>query len=417
MSSRPSPSQDPMILSAILGAIGSRGVMSRAELARVLSVSSAAVTQACKVLLARGLLSELDTVPSGGGRPARQLGLAGSAGTAIGVKITADHLAVVQAGLDGTIENAVTVPFAAERPDAIDRLAHALDEVIGAFPGRHLGIGIGVPGSVDTRASGIVEAPTLGWSDAQVGPILRARTGLPVLVDNDVNTIAVADRLYGVGRNHQSYLVVTIGRGTGCGVVIDGAVYRGAAGGAGEIGHTRIDVEGPVCSCGARGCLDQYIGDPALVRTARERGVIGERDGHDALVAAARAGDPGALDIFATAGRLLGHALANVVQVLDPEVVVLLGEGVDAWSFWEDSFEFAFRANLMPSRRGMPFLVEPWTDDRWALGAATLVLSAPFDTDGIGGEQGRLVRARLRSGDTTTRQASAPSARQAARVQ
>lgn len=389
-----------MILSAILGAIGSRGAMSRAELGRALNVSSAAVTQACKVLLARDLLSELDTVPSAGGRPARLLGLTGSAGTAIGVKITADHLAVVQAGLDGTIENAVTVPFVAERPDAIDRLAHELDEVIRTFPGRKLGIGIGVPGSVDTRASGIVEAPTLGWSDAHVGPILRARTGLPVLVDNDVNTIAVADRLYGVGREHQSYLVVTIGRGTGCGVVIDGAVYRGAAGGAGEIGHTRIDVDGPPCSCGARGCLDQYIGDPALIRTARERGVIGDRDGHEALLAAARAGEPGALEIFATAGRLLGQALAGAVQVLEPEVVVLLGEGVDAWSFWEDSFEFTFRAHLMPARRGMPFLVEPWTDDRWALGAATLVLSAPFDTDGLGGEQGRLVRALLRNGDS-----------------
>jgi predicted NBD/HSP70 family sugar kinase len=394
MPARPSP-QDPMIQSAILGILGTRGATSRAELARLLDVSSATITQLSKVLIARGLVTELDTTPSNGGRPARLLGLVRSAGSAVGVKVTADHVAVVQVGLAGTIEASRTVPFKSGRPDALDRLAHLLDDAIGDMSGHLLGVGVGIPGSVDSRASGIVDAPTLGWTDARVGASLRARLGLPVLVENDVNALAVADRLYGAGRDHRSYLVVTIGRGIGCGVVIDGVVHRGASGGAGEIGHLVVDPSGPTCECGSRGCLETLIGDEALVRAARASGAIGARAGRRQLVAAAREGKAEAVAVYADAGRALGLALSGVVQVLDPEAVVLLGEGIDAWSFWEPGFELAFRAGLMPSRRGIPFVVEPWSDDQWALGAAALVLSAPFDMVGMGGDQGRLVRARL----------------------
>jgi predicted NBD/HSP70 family sugar kinase len=391
-----------MIQSAILGVLGTRGATSRADLARLLDVSSATVTQLSRILIARGLVTELDTTPSSGGRPARLLGLVRSAGSAVGVKVTADHLAVVQAGLAGTIESAVTIPFGSGRPDALDQLTHLLQDAIAGMTGHLLGVGVGIPGSVDSRPSGVVEAPTLGWSDARVGPILRARLGLPVLVENDVNALAVADRLYGAGREHRSYLVVTIGRGVGCGVVIDGVVHRGATGGAGEIGHIAVDPAGAGCECGSRGCLETLIGDEALLRTARDRGAIQDQDGRDQLLTAARSGSEAAQQVYAEAGRALGRALAGVAQVLDPEVVVLLGEGIDAWPFWESGFEFAFRSSLMPARRGIPFVVEPWSDDQWALGAAALVLSAPFDVVGLGGDQGRMVRARLAKSAAST---------------
>lgn len=386
---------DSLVQSALLGLLGTRGPTSRADLARALDVSSATVTQVSKSLISRGLVTELDTTPSRGGRPARLLGLVRSAGTAIGVKVTADHLAVVEVALDGTIESSQIVAFDSTQPDALDRLAHSLQAAVGQAAGQLLGVGVGIPGSVDSRASGVVEAPTLGWSDAQVGPILGARLGLPVLVENDVNALTVADRLYGAGRDHRCYVVVTIGRGVGCGVVIDGTVHRGASGGAGEIGHIAVAADGPECECGSRGCLEAYVGEGALLRAARDRGVIAAGAGIAELLAAARGGTAAAREIYATAGTVLGRTLAGVVQILDPEVVVLLGEGIDAWEFWESGFEYAFRSSLMPNRRGIPFVVEPWADDRWALGAASLVLSAPFDHAGAGGDQGRMVRERL----------------------
>lgn len=386
-----------VVPSAILGLLGTRGPSSRADIARTLSVSPATVTQITKELIARNLVEELDSVPSQGGRPARLLGLVRSAGGAIGAKVTADHVAIVDVQLDGTVQTSTSQPFDATSPDALDRLCRILGSAVEAHEGQLLGVGVGIPGSVDTQGSGVVDAPTLGWSDAQVGPMLRAALGVPVLVDNDVNTLAAAERIYGVGRHHSSYLVLTIGRGIGCGIVIDGNIYRGANGGSGEIGHIPVSDDGPDCACGARGCLEAIIGDAALVAEATARDVVGKRGTTADLLEAARANNVAAHEIYRNAGVILGRALAGVIQMLDPEVVVILGEGVSAWSFWEQGFEQSFRRHLMPSRRGIPFVVEPWTEDQWALGAASLVLGTPFDGSGNAGEQGRLVRARLHS--------------------
>lgn len=397
MSHTVGPARGDVVPAAILGLLGTRGPSSRADIARTLNVSPATVTQITKELIARALVEELDSVPSQGGRPARLLGLGRSAVGAIGAKVTADHVALVDVQLDGTVRSSISEPFDPTAPDALDRLCRILGSAVATREGQLLGVGVGVPGSVDAQASGVVDAPTLGWSDAQVGPMLRAALGVPVLVDNDVNTLAAAERIYGVGRDHSSYLVLTVGRGIGCGIVIDGTIYRGANGGAGEIGHISVSDDGPDCACGARGCLEARIGDAALISQAIASGAIGEQGTSVDLLSAARANDGAALEIYQNAGVLLGRALAGVIHTLDPEVIVILGEGVDAWSFWEHGFEQSFRRHLMPSRRGIPFVVEPWTEDKWALGAASLVLGSPFDASGNTGEQGRLVRARLHS--------------------
>jgi len=393
-STRPAARGD-LMPSAILGLLGTRGPSSRADVARALDVSPASVTQVTKELIARGLVAELEHAPSQGGRPARLIGLVRAAGGALGAKVTADHVAIVDVDLDGTVRSSTTHPFNPDAPDALDALGHILGSAVDDHSGQLLGIGVGIPGSVDSQASGIVEAPTLGWSDAHVGPVLRSALGVPVLVENDVNTLAVAERLYGTGCRYGSYLVVTIGRGIGCGIVVDGAVYRGASGGAGEIGHVPITVDGPLCGCGSRGCLEAHIGDDALVRAALERGVIGPRGTSAGLLQAADVGDPAAREIYREAGALLGRALAGVVHTVDPEIIVLLGEGIDAWRHWEPGFEPSFRGHLLPARRGLPFVIEPWDEGKWALGAAALVLATPFDATGAAGDQGALVRQRL----------------------
>jgi predicted NBD/HSP70 family sugar kinase len=116
------------------------------------------------------------------------------------------------------------------------------------------------------------------------------------------------------------------------------------------------------------------------------------------LLRAASGGDVRARQIFEEAGGMLGRALAGVIHTVDPEVVVLMGEGVDGWEFWETGFEPSFRRSLLPARKAVSVVVEPWTEIQWARGAASLVLSSPFDSSGNGGEQSRLVRARLGAG-------------------
>jgi predicted NBD/HSP70 family sugar kinase len=385
--------------SAILAHLGAQGPASRADLARVLGVSPALMTQLTKDLLADGLLVELEQAPSQGGRPARMLGLADSAGRAIGVKVVADHVAFVEVGLDGAVLRSASEPFDATAPTLLADLTVLLERFIaggGTVP--VLGVGVGVPGSVDSQGSGIVDSTQLAWNQVPLGETLRRGLRLPVLVENNVNALAMAERLYGVGRRHDSFLVVTIGTGVGAGIVVDGVVLRGSGGGAGEIGHTPVLEDGPLCSCGNTGCLEAIIGEAALVRTARERGVLKAGAGIAALRAAADAGEAGAASIFSEAGHLLGRSLAGLVQALDPELVVLLGEGTAAWPHWAFGFEPAFRAALLPRRRGIGVAVESWQDESWAQGAAALVLATPFDAEGVAGDQGRLVRARLVGG-------------------
>lgn len=382
--------------SAILAHLGAHGPASRAELARTLSLSPALMTQLTKDLLHDGLLRELDHQASQGGRPARMLGLVSSAGRAVGVKVAADHVAFVEVGIDGVVLRTASEPFDAASTTMLTNLASLLRSFIaGGSAAPLLGIGVGVPGSVDSQAAGVVSSTQLQWNNVPIGATLHRELSLPVLVENNVNALAMAERLYGLGRRHRNFLAVTIGTGIGAAIVIDGLIVRGSGGGAGEIAHIPVRDDGPRCSCGNVGCLETLVSEAALVATARDRGIITATAGIAALRDAADGGDSEAIAVFGEAGHLLGRTIAGLVHVLDPEIVILLGEGTADWGHWSYGFEPAFRAALLPARRGVPVAVETWQDASWAQGAATLVLATPFDAEGIAGIQGDLVRQRL----------------------
>ncbi|TRY19618.1 ROK family transcriptional regulator [Tessaracoccus rhinocerotis] len=389
-------SQSDVNRSAVLAQIGANGPASRAELARLIGVSPALVTQITKQLLADGLIVELEFTPSNGGRPARQLGLAADAGHAIGVKVAPDHATFVEVGIDGSVVRSATEPFDTAALTAVATLAGMLRGFIDGGGDRPLlGLGVGLPADVDDQSLGNVNSTQLGWSRAPLGNVLRQELELPVLVENNVNALAMAEMLHGQARGHEDVLVVTIGTGIGAGIIADGVIVRGHGGGAGEIGHFPVDREGPQCQCGARGCLEAFIGQDALVRRAKEQGTIPASGTITTLRTQADAGDAASVAMFAEAGGMLGRVVAGVANVLDPEILILLGEGIEAWAHWRDAFDEAFRSALMPRKRGLEVAVETWQDDRWAQGAASLVLATPFDAAGLAGEQGRLVRERL----------------------
>lgn len=381
--------------SAILAHLGANGPISRAELARMLGVTPPLITQLTRKLIDDGLIRELDHSPSQGGRPARMLGLVSTAGHAIGVKIANDHITFVEVRIDGVVERSSSVPFDCASTMAISNLTELLRSFIGSGDARLLGIGVGVPGTIDEQGVGVVNSTQLGWHRVALGSTLRRALQLPVLIDNNVNALSIAERLFGQGRNFQDFLVVTIGTGVGAGIVSDGRVFRGHGGSAGQIGHLTVDSNGPVCQCGNHGCLEAYIGEHALVMNAREQGLIGDSDGIASLTAEADAGNADAQVIFGQAGKILGRSLAGVVNMLDPEMVIILGEGIDAWGHWSSEFEPAFRGSLVPSKREVAVFVETWQEDSWAQGAACLVLATAFDTGGVAGDQGKLVRVRL----------------------
>lgn len=365
--------------SAILRLIGSEGRIARMDIARRLGLSPATVTTVTRELVEQGLVRVAERAPSNGGRPALLLELVGGAATAFGVKVAPDHLVGVLVDLEATILDRYEVPFEAEAPDAVEHLAQVLaawrDESAGKPP--LLGVGLGVPGVFDA-SSGTLESPLLGWRGVALRALLRERLGLPVFVDNDVNTLAVAERLYGRGREVEHFITVTLGRGVGLGIIAGGDIYRGHRGGAGEFGHVTVVEDGPACPCGKRGCLEAVVADPALVAEARRRRVISARQGLAALRKLAARGDQGALSLYDDAGAVLGRAVSGLVNILGPELVLVSGEGTESWAHLAPAFERTLRSNLFPPLQDVPVEVDPWDDAKWAIGAATLVLRSTF---------------------------------------
>ena len=364
---------------AIFKLIGSSGPIARAQIARQLGLSPATVTAVTRELLDQGLVRVVDRSQARRGRPALLLEVVGGAAAAFGAKVAPDHAVGVRVDLEGEVLERFEASFDASAPDAVEQLGDLLsgwlDEASSAVP--LLGVGLGVSGVVD-GAHGTLDSPLLGWRDVPLAGLLAERLGLPVYVDNDVNTLAVAERLHGRGREVEHFVTVTIGRGVGLGIVAGGDIYRGHGGGAGEFGHTTAVANGPHCSCGKRGCLESVVADPALVASARRARLLKRDEGIERLTALADAGNARACQIFATAGETLGRAVGDLANVLSPELVLVSGEGTRAWPHMLASFDGAFRAALFGPLRGVRVEVDPWDDARWAVGAATLVLRASF---------------------------------------
>jgi predicted NBD/HSP70 family sugar kinase len=215
--------------------------------------------------------------------------------------------------------------------------------------------------------------------------ILQASLHIPVYIDNDVNTLTLAERWFGSGQGEENFLVVTIGRGVGLGIVVNGQFYRGSTGGAGEFGHTLVDSNGPKCECGKAGCLEAYISDPALVRETNEAAGRGEVSRAvtcpEEVVELANEGDLGAQHIFAHAGSILGSSVADLINLFDPALIILGGEGTRAGEWLYTSMRKAITAQVMPGLQNDTRLcLEPWGDDAWARGAASLVLRDLFES-------------------------------------
>jgi predicted NBD/HSP70 family sugar kinase len=364
-------------------------------MARELDLSPATVTIVTKRLIDRGVLELLDMVPSDGGRPGQLLGLVATAGHAVGVKVAADHLAIVDVRLDGEVVASRNEPFDVMAPDAVSRLAGSLRSFVADSRSPLLGVGVAVPGIVQRPDLGVVDAAVLGWVSAPIGRQLRAELDGPILVENDVKALAVAESLYGRGRDKRNFVVITIGRGVGFASVSEGVVRRGASGGAGEIAHVAVGSGGPPCACGRRGCLEAFVGEQGLLTAARSAGLLRPKEGVARLAKLADQGDKTARATFAGAAAKLAAAVAPTLAALDPEIVLIAGEGTTHWRHWESSFSAALAKSLPTPMRSVPIEVDTWDDSSWARGAAALVLATPFDRHAPAGRQRSRVLAKL----------------------
>jgi predicted NBD/HSP70 family sugar kinase len=322
-------------LALVLRTVANSGnPVSRAATATATGLTRATVSALVDDLIAGGLLSETEPAPrTGAGRPAAGLTLAAGGPAALGLEINVDYLAACVVDLRGTVRHRV-VEHADQRPagaaTALAGLARLARDVLAATaPLPVAGAALAVPGLVS--ANGLVRvAPNLGWHDVDAAALLRDELGLPVTVDNEANLAALSE-LRAAGTPDFVYVSGEIG--IGAGIVLGGALYRGVRGWSGEIGHIPVHPDGPPCRCGARGCLEQYAGQEAILRAAGVRAL-------DQLNPAAAA----ALD---AAGSALGIALAGVVNLLDLDTVVLGGAYGPLLPWLRDGIETELRRRVL----------------------------------------------------------------------
>ncbi len=380
----------------VLNLIKSRSPISRTEIARLSGLSLATVSGITAEFIASGLVHEMGEGESTGGRRPVLLRLNHQAGFVVGVKLMEHALTSALTDLDAQVlhHRVMPLPTADRRPPTADAILpviiQAIEQTIQESQVEHrrvLGIGIGMAGLVDGQTGICRYSPFFGWRDVQFAEPIAAHFGLPVYLENDVNTLTIAEQWFGYGHGVDHFVVVTVGRGVGAGIVVNGQFYRGALGGAGEFGHITLVEDGPPCDCGKRGCLEALASDPAVVRQARAAIALGERTALagldpltlEAIVAAAEAGDGLAQRLLADSGHWLGIGIATLVNILNPQLVIVGGEGVRAGEWRFDPMREAIRAHAFDGlANDLNIVIEPAGDETWARGAACVVLGELF---------------------------------------
>jgi predicted NBD/HSP70 family sugar kinase len=321
-------------LALVMGALAAHGPSSRAEVAERTGLTRAAVGSLVNELAAAGLTTDLGLAPSGrAGRPGSTLALSAAGPAGLGLEIGVEHLGACVIDLHGTLRTRIEVeaPNRGRAPhevlDELGEVAAAALQHAAAQGLRPVGSVLAVPGLVDAASGTVEQAPNLGWHAVPVARSLAERLPaavrrVPLEVENEANLGALAELWHGSTRP-PDFVHVSAEAGIGAAVVVGGRLFRGARGFAGELGHVPVHPDGPVCTCGARGCLEQYAGEEAVLRAAGLSGARGDRI--KLLTGRALGGNPRVHEALEQAGRALGTALAGAVNLLDPSALVLGG--------------------------------------------------------------------------------------------
>jgi N-acetylglucosamine repressor len=368
--------------SILLNLIKSRGQVSRVALAHMAGLSPATVTTITGYLIKEGLVFEKAVGDSAGGRPPIMLALNPRGGFVIGIKLMEGRAVGALTDLNAMILAKDSIELADKQVETsvktLVTLVNRLIQSSGIKKKQLMGVGIGLAGVVDFTRGIVRQNPFLGWNNIYLRDLLEARMHVPVYIDNDVNTLTLSEKWLEPSQSEDDFIVITLGRGIGMGIVINGQIYRGKNGGAGELGHVLVDPDGPLCDCGRHGCLETLISESALVAEAR-RSFSEDITNLDDLIHCAASGEPGASQILSRAGTRLGRQIANLVNLFDPKLIIISGEGIRMGELFFSSVRQAFHEGVMPGlAEDTEIRIDSWGDDIWALGAASLVIAEIF---------------------------------------
>ena len=322
----------------ILDLIRTKQAVSRAELSKETGLSPTAIGVIVSSLMEKEYIHEIGTGESSGGRKPVLLELKPGSWYSVGLDIEVDIVQYVLMDITGRVLHEGSVPLRVNTPEmTVMASAACVRNIMQKFSirkERMLGVGISVPGIVDSKSRRVVLAPNIGWEDADPAEMLKAKLGLPVYIENEAMASAICENWIGSCQTAGNFVCLNIKSGIGAGIFTGGRPYRGTNGSAGEVGHIVVDENGPRCGCGNYGCLETLASTSSIIEKARRivrQGVVSslnEIENIDEITLediakAARAGDAAAMNVLEEATRYIGIALSNLINTLNPSMIVL----------------------------------------------------------------------------------------------
>ncbi len=371
-------------LSVVLRHVHLHGSVSRPELARSTGLNRSTIGALVRDLVELGMVTQANPTRSrdGAGRPPYLVVPRPGSVHVIAVDIDVARVQVAAVGLSGSVLGKIEWHLVGHDRSAVnvaDRVADAARELTAATGSVRVGVGVSLPAMIDNPRGIAVYAPNLQWSNEPFGDLLRQRLDDHVVVSNDADLAALAEHRRGVAAGFAD-LVYVLGRvGVGGGVIIGGELLRGSRGYAGEIGHMSVQANGPVCHCGNRGCLEEYVGEAAILRAAGAAGIPSPE--LSTLFDRAGAGDEVAAEVVASIGQWLGRGLSNISHVLNPQAIVAGGHLAEVMRLAEPSLRIGLQRGMVTIGRAPITLLQGRIREAPLVGAAELayerLLAAP----------------------------------------
>ena len=352
------------------------GPMSRGDLAERLGLSAATTTRTVRPLIEAGLIEEQPPVEVGGpGRPTRLLAVTSNSATVAGIKLTADRLYAVLTDPLGEVLISDSRPLTDTDAGCVTALIASVVAQLAQRSGRRPdAVGISLGAAVVGRRT-VVVASFLGWRDVPLAAMVTEATGLPCVAANDVRAFAYAEARFGAGRGKDPFAMVTLGAGIGCGVVVAGEIVSGAQGAAGSVGHLPVDLSGPSCEIGHPGCARALASTSGILRAAaRHLGCQAQELSLDLLLSPDMRRNDGVDDVLRRAALAVGRVVGTLIAYVDPELVVVSGEGVAVVETYREAFEKEVGGLRHWAAAPASVLLRPFEFDEWARGAAALAL-------------------------------------------
>ncbi|MEG6568895.1 ROK family transcriptional regulator [Thermoanaerobacterium thermosaccharolyticum] len=386
--------------SIVLNTIRKKGIISRADLANITGLNKSTISSLVDELIKDGFVEEEGPGESKGGRKPIMLMINSLAGCIIGIDLDVNYILVILTDILANIlwQKRINLKIGENKEDIICKIIDLIDEAISNSPKTVkgiLGIGIGVPGITDYKRGIVLKAPNLKWENVELKKIIEEKFNLKVYIDNEANTGAIGEKWFGAGKNARNFVYISAGIGIGTGIIINNELYRGSGGLAGEMGHMTIDINDHLCSCGNRGCWENYASEKSLFNFIKEKLESGEKDEYlnvdnidrldiNDIAGFAEMGSSLAKISIEEISRNLSIGIVNIVNTFNPDLVIigntLSGIGdylLNTIREYIDSKCLVSRYNNVAveiSKLGML--------DR-AIGAVTLVISELFSYPGL----------------------------------